>query len=153
MTTFGTSSDFIEPGDYDGDGITDVAVQKPSGQNWWRSSMNGSVNVVNFGLGTDINVQGDYDGDGKTDWAKGRVQGGQRVWYLLQSTNGFAVRSWGNSVDTVTPADYDGDGETDLAIFRAGSGQWWIQKSSNGATTIVNWGQIGDLAVVTDYIT
>ena len=153
VTTFGTSTDTIEPGDYDGDGITDVAVQRTTGAELVAQLGQRLGHVVNFGLGTDFNAQGDYDGDGTTDWAKVRTQSGQRVWYLMQSTNGFAVKSWGTSTDTIAPADYDGDGKIDLAIFRAGSGQWWIQKSSNGATTILNWGQIGDLAVVNDYIT
>ena len=57
-------------------------MQKPNGQNWWRSSDDSAVRVVNFGLGTDVNVNADYDGDGVTDWAKVRTQSGSRVWYL-----------------------------------------------------------------------
>ena len=141
------------PADYNGDGITDIAVVKPNGQNWWRNGANGVVSVVNFGTAADFNAPGDYDGDGTTDWMKVRTQGSQRIWYLLASTNGFSVRSFGTSSDLVAPADYDGDGRADIAIWRPGTGQWWVLRSSNGGVDVISWGQIGDALPARAYVT
>ena len=57
------------PGDYDGDGITDLAVFRPTTGTWFivpSSHPATPLNVV-FGGWGDVPVPGDYDGDGKTD--------------------------------------------------------------------------------------
>jgi hypothetical protein len=36
--------------------------------------------------------------------------------------------------DLPVPADYDGDGQVDVAVYRASTGQWFIQASSLGTT-------------------
>jgi hypothetical protein len=36
--------------------------------------------------------------------------------------------------------DYDGDGETDISIYRASSGEWWINPSSGSFLYPVVWG-------------
>ena len=53
------------PGDYNGDGLTDLAVFDTSTGTW---TVRGYAPVV-FGAGTDTPVPGDYDGDGTTDIA------------------------------------------------------------------------------------
>ncbi len=78
---FGLNTDYAAPGDYDGDGKFDIAVQR-GGTNtaanfyvlgslagflvWYiLQSTNNQLNAVNFGLSeTDSIVQNDYDGDG-----------------------------------------------------------------------------------------
>jgi hypothetical protein len=47
-------------------------------------------------------------------------------------------------------ADFDGDGKADISVFRPSNGYWYIQKSSDGFSS-VQWGQATDTPVPGDY--
>jgi hypothetical protein len=49
------------------------------------------------------------------------------------------------------PFDFDGDNKTDLAIFRPPVGEWWINRSSNGATFAAQFGTSTDRIVPADF--
>ena len=105
MIVFGTASDVIAPGDYDGDGKTDIATLRGSGGsiNWYyRSSLNGSISSAVWGYtSTDFPTQGDYDGDGKTDFAVWRpsATAGQSAFYYFGTTSGAQIAAWGQQGD------------------------------------------------------
>ena len=81
-------------GDYDGDGIADVAIWQGNLWLWVRSSDN-QLQGVRWGDPThDIPMPGDYDGDGKTDPTVYRP-GTQSYFYILQSRDGFMATPWG----------------------------------------------------------
>ena len=88
----------------------------------------------------------DFDGDGKSDLSLFRPENG--VWYLLNSTTGFAAAQFGVSTDKIVPADYDGDGKTDLAVYR--SGTWYLQRSLQGFTGI-SFGDSNDVPQPADF--
>lgn len=72
VVVFGAPTDSIAPGDYDGDGSTDIAtVRNSGGQFLWsiRLSSNSSVFTQFWGITGDQIAQGDYNGDGRTDLA------------------------------------------------------------------------------------
>ena len=103
MTQWGSGAvnDLPVPGDYDGDGKTDIAVWRPGDGMWYilRSS-DGGVTATQWGTGTlfvksDMPVPGDYDGDGKTDIAVWRPSIG--MWYILRSSDeGVTASQWGS---------------------------------------------------------
>jgi hypothetical protein len=95
----GLSSDVLAPGDYDGDGATDVAVFRPFSATWYvRKSSDNSAAAFQWGLGSDVPTPGDYDGDRKTDVAVFRPS--NAVWYVWNSGNNTTSSSqWGAGSD------------------------------------------------------
>ena len=50
-----------------------------------------------------------------------------------------------------TNFDFDGDDKTDIGIFRPGSAQWWINRSSTGSTFALQFGAATDKLVPADF--
>jgi hypothetical protein len=116
--------------DFDGDGVSDISVFRPSNGTWHiLQSGNGQYKVEAFGMNNDKPVPGDYDGDGTTDYAVFRPS--DSTWYMRYSSdNSFHATRWGLDSDVLVPADYDGDKKTDIAVYR--NGTWYILRSSDG---------------------
>jgi len=155
FTRWGQFGDFPAPGDYDGNGSSDFAIQRPNGgagDFYIRLSTGGILPIQRFGLSTDFIVPGDYDGDGKTDLSVTRGIGGQLVWFSRPSGGGADQQvAWGTSAtDFQTQGDYDGDGKTDQAVWRssttAGASAFYVRGSA-GTTLIVPFGQSMDYPV------
>lgn len=98
------NTDYLCPGDYDGDGKTDFAMWRGYGPDtngvWYvMRSTDSNIQAQAWGLGdSDVPVQKDYDGDGKTDLAVWRPSDG--TFYVIKSSNGaFQVQQWGLSDD------------------------------------------------------
>jgi endonuclease G len=145
----GSLNDRPVPGDYDGDGETDIAVWRAAEGNWYViNSATNTGTVIGWGNATDEPVQADYDGDGKTDIAVYRSSEGN--WYIRKSTGGAQLFGWGVGSDLPLPGDYDGDGKADAAVYRPSEGNWYILRSSGGAQ-LFGWGTDTDQPVAGDY--
>ncbi|PYT01840.1 MAG: hypothetical protein DMF63_03110 [Acidobacteria bacterium] len=136
--------------DFDGDGLSDLSIFRPSNGQWWyQQSSDNTVRALTFGSSTDKPVPADYDGDGKTDIAIYRPSTGE--WFVLRSSNlSFFSVPFGISTDKPSPGDFDGDGMADLTIYRPSEGTWYVSKSSGGFQ-ITQWGANGDIPVNRDY--
>ena len=96
------NEDWMVPGDYDNDGIGDIALYKARRP---ESGIGSSARIIQFrrtsgGVPGDEPIARDYDGDGKTDMAVVRRTGGNMIWYLFfSSTNSFTSRQFGLAAD------------------------------------------------------
>lgn len=149
----GRPGDVPVPGDYNGNGVMDYAVWRPS-DGVWEVAVDGALwnpgsFLRNWGTRGDIPVPADYDGDKKTDLAVWRPSEG--TWYvILSSTNQEWNTQLGQTGDVPVPRDYDRDGRADRAVWNPSSGVW-ISVGSSAGSAFVQWGAPGDIPVPGDY--
>jgi hypothetical protein len=105
----------------------------------------------------------DFDGDGRTDFVVKRFNGPDVsfTWFMLESKDGFAARTWGYQYngagifDGEALGDFDGDGKWDVTVRRAGPNMpnmfWFVLNSSDGSMTAQHWGITGDEVMPQDY--
>ena len=156
-TQWGNSAlgDFFAAGDYDGDGVFDIAVFR-SGTWYIIESSTGNYRYEVFGQAGDVPAPNDYDRDGKADLTVARSENGQRVWYTRRSSDGDLRRvTWGLSSDGFFTgrADWDGDGAADISVIRNESGQriFYILRSSDAQMEVIRWGLSSDVVKLGDY--
>lgn len=134
----------ISGGDFDGDGLDDIAIAKVDNRIWVRRSIgSGFVSKLDFenNFGTSIGnlASGDFNGDGLQDLGyttEGNYSGikSRIALYFSDAENIKAETIVIRFIDSVhfdmggfdfhglTSGDYDGNGVDDIAFFRKGSG-------------------------------
>jgi hypothetical protein len=135
-----------DPGDYDGGGQADLAVFRPSTDQWFIAEPSVGV-AYSFGGPGDIPLQGDFNGDGKNDVALYRPSTNQ--WFMILPNGSGQAFTFGGPGDLAVPADFESDGQTDPAVYRPSTGQWFIAEPSGGVVYL--FGGPGDVPVPADY--
>lgn len=146
---WGIQSDRPYVGDFDGDGRTDVAVQRNVNSlstHYILQSADNSLRVAYMGLNTDTITPGDYNGDGKTDVALLRNENGGRTWYVTTDFGAsYNPTAWGINNALAAVGDYDGDGKSDLTVYQndtsGGGYNFFVLKSSDNSMLNYRWGQ------------
>lgn len=155
---FGLAGDTPVPGDYDGDGVLDLAVFRNDTGDWFTRKVYltgcgpmDCTEQLHFGQPEDVPAPGDFDADGITDRVVFRPSEGN--WYILFSSGSYTGLHFGQNGDLPVTGDYDGDGRSDVAVIRRENGQmtWYIQQSSIGNFVGIQFGLDTDKAVPGDY--
>jgi hypothetical protein len=137
-------------GDFAGNGRTDVASYHPANGAWWVNRSTGSRFVAErWGTlpapnGRRTHLVGDFTGNGRDDILIFDSSNGD--WTILRSTGtGFAApQRWARFATRTgwsshLVADFDGDGRADVASYHAGTGRWWVSRSTGRALNVELW--------------
>ena len=148
---YGSSTDTPVTGDWNGDGVDDLAIYR-DGQWLFDNNNDGGLAESEFwfGLPGDVPVAGDFDGNGIDDVAVYR--NGQ--WFMdLAGDGGVSEKSFwfGLPGDVPVAGDFDGNGTDDAAVYR--NGQWFFDLSGDGGVGEKTFwfGLPGDVPVAGDW--
>lgn len=141
------------PGDFDGDGLTDLGAYRAQSGAWYARQVTSDwIAVVGTWGGQGYRpVPGDYDGDGRTDFAVYQESGG--MWHIQRSSDGGIVSGqFGGPSYFPQPGDYDGDWRSDVAVYDEAIGSWFIVTLDNLVIAWnLPWGGEGYVPVAADY--
>ncbi len=144
-------TDFIV-GDFNGDGLSDVAAFDPATGVWQVAMSNGTSFTTSTWASwnpadTYQNVvAGDFNGDGRTDLAAWNVTTG--TWQVaISNGTSFATSTWGQGTagatwQSVLVGDFNGDGRQDLAAFDSATGAGMLKHPPVPPSTTLS-GQLG----------
>lgn len=160
-SSLGTPPVALASGDFDLDGITDLAVASEGGGyavDWFHGNGNGTFGTFNYvpythGLTGRRLVAGDFDNDGKSDLALGHSTGVMVLMNVDQSYEQFHVSSGpmpNATAHALVAADIDADGVLDL-VSGSTSVEVWLGAGNGGFALGASYaapGGVSDLRVV-----
>ena len=125
VRNWGWSGSIPVPADYDGDGVTDLAVYDLAKGTWYISeSKSGAFTVINWGWSGAAPYPVDYDNDGVDELAV--YDAGTGNWYIrYNASTGKTIPFWASGAYAV-PGLYIYAGGYDPAIWLASSAAWVV---------------------------
>ena len=138
------------PGDYDGDGRTDLGVYDITTGDWYLMTAGGQFYQLPFGNAATQPLLGDFNGDGCDDFAVFEPATGAWHLYNAWAGQGYSM-NFGDSEMIPVPADYDGDSKTDLAVYYPAQGMWYVYSAWSGQFFSLNFGGPTCVPVPGDY--
>ncbi|MEO6075612.1 MAG: proprotein convertase P-domain-containing protein [Dokdonella sp.] len=157
--TTGVNGSFPASGDYNGDGMADIANQESVGGagnfRLFNTVTGAQFSTFTQGLPTDIIIDGNYAGTFYDDITTVRAVGGVLQWTTRDSATATiqpTVAFGASSTDFALTGDYDGDGLDDYSIWRpsatVGASKFSVRPSAAPATPIdIPMGANGDYPV------
>ncbi len=131
--------DFVGVGDFNGDGIDDVAARSASDGAWWIGLSRGAKFDVKRwghwprGIPPEKICIADFDGDGRADLAGLDPKTGD---WIVSKSDGTKLEThvWGalgpkNQWSHAIAADFVGDGRNHVAAMNATTGEWILGRS------------------------
>lgn len=151
-------------GDFNGDGLSDVAAWYASNSRWLVSLSTGTSFLapkrwfIFNAVGGFGNFQvGDFNNDGKDDIAYFYNPSGVARWGMLQSNgSAFTAAAWSNLAAFGTTGwvrhvvgDFNNDGLPDIASFQKTTtiARWVVGLSTGSSFTISRWTSLASIAV------
>ena len=134
------------PGDFDGDGKTDLIIATTGGSFWYFGTGTGTWSIPAALIRTDLvlgqvdYVTGNFDGALGTDLII-TVPGGSYWYYSNGNRSSWTIPASAVRTDlklgnvAFTPADFNGDGKTDMIVTRAADSRWYY------STGVGTWNQ------------
>lgn len=141
----------VRAGDLDGDFVSDCALFRPAGHQWFTMEADGDQGAFTSGEGWTVPLAADFDADYVAETAWFRPDAGQ---WLVHNFGPpaplpyFVQWGWARTVPVV--GDYDGDGVADIAVWDPVAGLWYVRKSGGGMLAY-NWGWSKSVPVPGDY--
>lgn len=152
-------------GDFDGDGIGDLATRNTA-TGHWNIRWSGPVIAIYPPPGFDLPAgswhvpcAADFDGDGRTDPAvynkrTGQFTIGNAIIPLQEGAPRTSIAPYpavGIPGGIPVPGDYDGDGRAEPVVYLPASGQWLVSVGGDAIGSLGQWGWSRALPVPSDY--
>lgn len=163
---FGLSTDVPVVGDWNGDGLDEIGVYRPSaarfyldadGDYLWNPALD---TTARFGALNDLPIIGDWNGDGVDDIGVYRPSGAR---FYLDADGSL---SWNPALDTTARfgilndapviGDWNGDGMDEIGVYRPSAARFYLDADGSLAwnpalDTTARFGALNDVPIVGDW--